>query len=468
MRFPSLRSRLLFFILLPLSFVAGLIVLWLFYSETDRAEETFDRGLLSAALAISRDVAISDGDALSPNTRQLLNNTSGGELFYHVYAPDGVFVTGYSTPPVAPVSATSAKQGPIYYDARYQGRDVRALRLQYVTTVADVSGAYNVTVWQDAAVRRNFVYQLVARSVTLSALVIGAVALIVWFGVGFGLRPLLELEEAISRRTPTDLDPIKRPVPAEAKGVVTTLNSLLDRVSRRISSKDEFISNAAHQLRNPIAGVLALAEAVENAPNAESAKTRSAELLGAAQQTSRLANQLLSFERAAGSDTQNSGEILDLANLVEDTVARFQFSLEGLAVELDYSPPIKDVPVRGDPIMLREALLNLLNNSVVHGGPLMTRITLTCERSGKNAIVIVQDDGVGIPKDKHAAVMMRFAQADDGPGSGLGLAIASRVLAQCSGRLTILDSRSGTKILMELPLTFAHDPADGGLTEDSL
>lgn len=453
MTFPSLRSRLLFFILVPLLVVAVMLVLWQFYSETERAEDTFDRRLLSAALAISRDVAISDGDALSPATRQLLNNTSGGELFYHVYAPDGVFVTGYATPPVAPAQNAAAEQGPVYYDARYQGRDVRALRLQYVTTVADVSGAYNVTVWQDAAVRRSFVHQLVSRSVTLSVLVISAVALIVWFGVGFGLRPLLELEEAIARRTPSDLDPIKREVPTEAKGVVTTLNSLLDRVSRRISSKDEFISNAAHQLRNPIAGVLALAEAVESAPNANSAKTRSAELLSAARQTSRLANQLLSFERAAGSDIQTAGQELNLAALVSETIARFQDLSPVTSVELVYSPPLETVPVRGDPVMLREAILNLLHNAVVHGGASMTRIQLTCDRAGDAAHVTVEDNGIGIPKEKRVEVTMRFAQAKDGPGSGLGLAIASRVLTHHSGRLRIMDAAQGAKIRMELPLS---------------
>ena len=247
MIFPSLRSRLIAIILAPLFLIAALISIWQFMSESARAEETFDSRLLSAALAISRDVAFSDGDALSPATRRLINNTSGGELFYHVYAPDGVFVTGYATPPVSPGGAVADTTEPTYYDARYQGRDVRALRFQYATTVADVSGVYNVTVWQGSAVRGTFVKDVVARSIAVSALIIASVALVVWFGVGFGLRPLLELEDAIARRTPTDLDPIKRDVPAEAKGIVVTLNALLERISRRISSKDEFISNLGQQ-----------------------------------------------------------------------------------------------------------------------------------------------------------------------------------------------------------------------------
>lgn len=452
MTFPSLRSRLLFFILLPTFLLAVFAVTWQFFSETARAEDTFDRRLLSAALAISRDVAISDGDALSPATRGLLNNTSGGELFYHVYAPDGVFVTGYATPPVAPAQITSVGADPIYYDARYQGRDVRALRIQYVTTVADVSGAYNVTVWQDASVRRSFVREVVARSVALSVLVITVVGLIVWFGVGFGLRPLIELEEAIGRRTPSDLDPIKRSVPAEAKGVVTTLNSLLERISRRISSKDEFISNAAHQLRNPIAGVLALAEAVESAPNPQAAKTRSEDLLKAARQASRLANQLLSFERAAGSDLAQSAQVFDFGVLVSDTVAQFQAEQFENSAEISYMPPAESLPVSGDPVMLREAVLNLLNNAVVHGGGDMTRIHLRCEKAGDQAQLLVEDNGIGIPKDKRTEVMMRFAQANGGPGSGLGLAIAARVMAHHSGSLDILDAVRGTRIIMTLPL----------------
>ena len=237
----SLRSRLILIILTPLLLIALVAGAWQFRNATLSAQNIFDRGLLSAALAISRDIAVSDGDALSPATRRLVNDTSGGELFYHVYAPDGVFVTGYSTPPVLPKSAPSDQADPFYYDARYQGRDVRVLRFQDGTTISGVSGVFNITVWQNAEVRNSFVHDVVTRSFAVILLLVISVALIVWFGVAFGLRPLLELEKAIAKRTPTELEPIRRPVPIEARGLVATLNELLDRVSRRISSKDEFI-----------------------------------------------------------------------------------------------------------------------------------------------------------------------------------------------------------------------------------
>ncbi|MFT7310262.1 MAG: two-component system sensor histidine kinase TctE, partial [Paracoccaceae bacterium] len=80
MRPNSLRARLIIIILTPLLVLSLIAAAWQFRTTTTRAENIFDRGLLSAALAISRDVAVSDGDALSPSTRRLVNDTSGGIL----------------------------------------------------------------------------------------------------------------------------------------------------------------------------------------------------------------------------------------------------------------------------------------------------------------------------------------------------------------------------------------------------
>lgn len=452
MRPASLRSRLIVIILTPLLFIAAIAGAWQFTNATQRAEDIFDRGLLSAALAISRDVAVSDGDALSPSTRALVNNTSGGELFYHVYAPDGVFVTGYATPPVLPQSASENLEEPFYYDSRYQDRDVRVLRFQDVTTVSDIAGVFNITVWQNADVRHIFVRDVAARSYAVIALLVASVALVVWFGVGVGLKPLLDLEDAIARRTPTELEPIRRDVPVEAKGLVTTLNALLDRVSRRISSKDEFISNAAHQMRNPVAGVLALAEAVQNAPNPRAAKKRSAELVQAARQASDLTNQLLSFERAAGTDLSESGQTINLNELVRLVSDRFEQKISDHQIRVKTEVPDEALKIHGDPVMIEEALLNLLNNAVVHGGPQISTISVDLTREQEKAVLVVVDDGVGIPDDKHILALSRFSQADGGPGTGLGLPISSRVMSNHGGSLNIMRIASGTAIQLTFPL----------------
>lgn len=448
----SLRSRLIVIILLPLLVVSLVAGTWQFRTTTARAENIFDRGLLSAALAISRDVAISGGDALSPETRSLVNDTSGGELFYHVFAPDGVFVTGYSTPPVPPNLGTVHTAEPLYYDAVYQQGDVRVLRFQDVTTVDGVSGTFNITVWQSADVRRSFVREVVSRSFAVIALLVACVALIVWFGIRLGLRPLLELEQAIARRSSTDLEPIRRSVPLETEGLVRTLNRLFDQVSRRISSKDEFISNAAHQLRNPIAGVLALAEAVQSAPNEDAAKRRSSELLQAARETSRLANQLLSFERARGADVSATGERLDICALGADVVESVLERAEDRDIELSFVRPDWPIMVFGDRVMLKEAVLNLLTNALVHGGERLRHITLTMEASTQNAVITVEDDGVGIPAHKHDQAKSRFGQAGSASGSGLGLPISNKVAENHGGSLEVGTPREGALVRITLPI----------------
>lgn len=452
MRPNSLRTRLIIIILTPLLVLSLIAAVWQFHTTTTRAENIFDRGLLSAALAISRDVAVSDGDAISPSTRRLINDTSGGTLFYHVYAPDGVFVTGYSTPPALPKNAPNTLVDPFFYDGRYQEEDVRVLRFQDVTVVSGVAGVFNITVWQNADVRSSFVRDVLSRSFAIIALLVISVAVVVWFGVRLGLRPLLDLEHAIAKRTPSELEPIRRFVPVETQGLVTTLNHLLDRVSRRISSKDEFISNAAHQLRNPVAGVLALAEAVESAPNAQAAKARSAELVQAAREASDLTNKLLSFERASETDIRTTGVPTDFNALIRNVSDSFSAQNQTRNIALSHALPSTDVTIHADETMLREALLNILTNAVVHGGPEVSKIEMNLSVDGQNAILTLTDDGRGIPPDRHVEAISRFSQAGGGPGSGLGLPIAAKVMQNHGGQLEILDCTSGASISVSLPL----------------
>ena len=452
MKVQSLRARLILIILSPLLLISIAAATWQFRNTALRAEEIFDRGLLSAALAISRDVVVSGGDALSPETRDLISDTSGGELFYHIFAPDGVFVTGYATPPVPPTLGAVEQPQTLYYDAVYQNRDVRVLRFLDAATVDGVTGLFTVTVWQDMRVRNGFIRDVVIRAFGVIALLVFSVAFVVWFGVGLGLRPLLDLQDAISRRTPSELEPIRRDVPIEAKGIVSTLNSLLDRVSRRISSKDEFISNAAHQLRNPIAGVLALAEAVENAPSNAEAKRRSAELVVAARDATHLTNQLLSFERAKGSDIAHGGTVLDLNALVETVIARFEKQNPDANVVVSRNIEDRRRKIWGDELMLQEALLNLLSNSIAHGGPSVSKISVSMSTSDSKAVLEIVDDGVGISPEDQLLALGRFSQAGTGPGSGLGLPIAARVMENHSGVLTIEHSKTGAALRISLPL----------------
>lgn len=437
----SLRLRLVLIILGPLVLITLLIGAWAVTDSQNRAAERFDRSLLSAALAISRDVAVSGGDALSAETSALLRDTSGGPVFYHVFAPDGVFVTGYATPPVPPGRAARGTAQQIYFDGVYQGNPVRVLRFVDAMQIDGLTGNFTFTVWQDTSLRSAIVRDLSWRTFQVMATLVIAVVLVVWFGVRFGLRPLLDLERAIGRRSSDDLDPIKRRVPVEAQGIVQRLNLLFGQVSQALETKDAFISNAAHQLRNPIAGVVAMAEAVRSARTFEDMKTRTEELAIAARHAGDLANKLLTLERAASGTDRRHEDVADLRGVVTEAARRMEARAAARDVTLTLSLPETPVALRCDGTMVHEAATNLIDNALTHAGPDLTRIDIALSEGPEWVTLTVSDDGAGIDPNLIDKMKERFAQADRSTGSGLGLAIAEAVAKRHGGALEI---RNGT------------------------
>ncbi|MEL7116590.1 MAG: sensor histidine kinase, partial [Pseudomonadota bacterium] len=437
-------------ILLPLLCVAVLVGLWQLNNAQRTATDVFDRSLLSAALAVVNDVAISDGDALSARTRDILADPSGGQVFYHVYAPDGVIVAGYATPPVGIPSVTDNATEPTYFDATYLGRDVSGVRLQRVTEVEGFSGIFTTTVWQDRAVREAFVRDLILRSAVTILALIASLALIVWFGVRVGLRPLTDLESAIAARSSDELTAIQRSVPTEVAGIVRVLNRLFAQVSRSMTAQAEFISNAAHQLRNPIAGVLSMAEAVDRAPTPEEAQRRSKDLLIAARETADLSQKLLLLERAKTISPSAAQEQFDLGVALPDWVTAFAAGVpDHVAVRFEGD----DVgQLKCDPIMLREALRNLLDNALRHGGPQLASILVSATRTADEITLTVADDGIGIAPDALPAVRERFRQVAPTSVSGLGVSIVDAVVQGHGGRLDLIPQPVGLVAEIHLPL----------------
>lgn len=446
----SLRARLTLVILGPLIVIAILVGAWAYLDAQSNAAERFDRSLLSTALAISRDTAVTGGDALSEETRDLLRDTSGGAVFYHVYAPDGVFVTGYATPPVPPDQvAPDATQ--TYYDAIYQGAPVRALRFSQSTSIDGLTGLFTFTVWQRTAVRDGFVRTRTGPVFLIIASMIGALAIIVWFGVARGLGPLTDLEDAIARRSVSDLSPIKRRIPPEVTGIVGRFNDLVGELSRTLAAKNAFISDAAHQLRNPIAGVQSLAESVNNAKTLDAAKTRSVDLIAAARDAGQLANNLLTLERAQAKLPQTNAKTFDASRILQEISdksavrareqgIRFQATLDGQSIWLI-----------GDPVMFEQAILNIINNAMVHGGPSLSRIDLVSRAVSSCFEVSVSDDGKGIAPEDFGNALGRFSQVGPSAGSGLGLPIAAAVAEAFGGGVELGHKDGNFAVLLTLP-----------------
>jgi two-component system, OmpR family, sensor histidine kinase TctE len=448
----SLRLRLFMIILLPLLIIATAVGYWRIIEARETAEDLYDRNLVFTAVAVARDMALLDGDAISPDTQVLLSDAAGGPIRYHIYAPDGVFVTGYAMPPVPRSPVPTLDQPFVHFDALYKGGDVRVLRLWTESQISGLSGTFTITVWQDQAIRQRFVRDLALRALTVIAALITTVAIVVWFGVNLGLKPLLDLEEAISRRTPKDLTPIQRKVPPETRGIVRGLNRLIGQLRETIDAQNDFISDAAHQLRNPIAGIRALGESILTASSLEVAKSRATELAGAAHHASDLANRLLTLERIRLENFQDNSSIVQLDRLISSVVSDFQSDAAQKNVGLSFESTDVHLKVPGDEVMLREALTNLLDNALVHGGETLSTLTVTLAAKGNNAVVQIFDDGVGLDPSDVPKAMARFGQVKTGEGSGLGLPIAEAVAQRHGGELRVFTHDQGFTVQVALPL----------------
>ncbi|MES0827454.1 sensor histidine kinase [Ruegeria sp. SCP11] len=451
-RHGSLRLRLFILILTPLVLLAILLGYWRYTVAQQTAQELFDDSLLSAGLAISRDVAISEGDALSPTTRSLIRDASGGEIFYHVTGPGGIYVTGYAYPPA---SANPSKQDayqPQFFEAVYRDEPVRVLKMTERITLDNLVGDATVTAWQRIADRNAFANELSIRAAILMGILLTTLAIVVWFGVARGLRPLLDLQDAIDQRSPDDLGEIKRPVPFEVRGIVQTLNRLFGQVEQSINAHQVFISEAAHQLRNPAAAVQSMAEALRDAQTDSDRDKRIVELVAAAKNSATVAEQLLSLERLRLPTHQDQMETIDFRSVVEEACAEMGVHILAKGIEFEVTMPDSPIMVAGDRVFLTEAIKNLLDNSMKHGGTELTKILVVLQRDRDTARLSVADDGVGLSPDQSDAAFSRFSQLEPSEGSGLGLSIVSAVAQRHGGQVSINRAVQGASLTLELPV----------------
>jgi two-component system sensor histidine kinase TctE len=234
---------------------------------------------------------------------------------------------------------------------------------------------------------------------------------------------------------------------------VQRLNVLFEQVEATIQAQASFVSNAAHQLRNPIAGVLAMAEAVRRAPTPEDTRARAGELLTSAWQVRDLANRLLTLERASAAG--QARERVDLGALLLEIARDQQARAVAQAVELVLDLGPAQAVVMADRLMLREAVLNLIDNALRHGGANLRHINIGLAVMDGHAQLSVRDDGRGLSPDEVPLALARFGQVGTTEGSGLGLSITAAVVATHGGQLDIAPSaasRAGLQVTMRLPL----------------
>lgn len=454
----SLRLRLFVLIILPLVAVALMAGAVRYWQAQTMSQALYDNALKVVAHVVAREVIITQGDVVSDALLDSLVGVLGDPIFYNVSAADGRILAGYTDMPDDIIPADLRSGEPHFFDFTYNNTPVRAVALREFIADPFFDGWTTVLVWQTTGQRRALSIVILQQALGILALVLVTAAAAVWIGIAQGLRPLIDLREAIALRSPSELNPIRRVVPNEVRPLVGTMNSLFARLQAELQRRNTFIANAAHQIRNPVAAIRAQAEAALSSRDETQRQARLHDLHEAACDLSRLSQQLLSLETADHSTNMDAEEI-DFSRLVADMARKFAPAALQQGIDINLDAPDKALPVRGNAILLREAVENLLDNALRYGAVNGGELKLTLTRQDQQITLMVEDEGPGIPVAASEQVFERFLRLPQpdrkdaaGSGCGLGLAIVRSIANAHGGSAYLGRKDKGCRVFLCLPL----------------
>ncbi|SAL23991.1 sensor histidine kinase [Caballeronia humi] len=452
---PNLRRQVSLWLLLPLVALLALDAWLTYHRAMSAAHVAFDRSLSFSLKSIREGTRLQNGQIevdLPYLALEMFESDVGGKIYYLIREDGGRAVTGYGDLPLPPRRDTPEPYQTRFYDATYRGQELRmaALRLP----VHDVPTAQTRVAWimigETIEPRQALAREILIGSLTQEAMLIVLALAIVWLGVGRGLRPLNRLSATVAARADDDPAPLDEAgLPREMKPLVESINQYIARLRRMQESRRRFFTDAAHQLKTPLAVIQAESELALRETKDERASLHLKRLNGAVRQAGKGVQQLLSLSRLDA----DSGHRVKLGTLPLDKVAR--------SVTLDWSPVARarnidlgfeqegSVEVVGQRDLLSELCGNLIDNAIRYAGD-GSVITVRVAKTSEGALLQVIDDGPGIAPQERDAVFERFyrsAATSSVEGSGLGLAIVREIARVHHARVTLDDAPGGGLIV---------------------
>ncbi|EKT4069167.1 TPA: sensor histidine kinase [Stenotrophomonas maltophilia] len=442
-RVHSLRGLLLRRLWLPLLVLLLCSAVGSFALARFYAGQVYDRWLLDSAMSLSELVTVQDGRAsieITPAVSRMFSWDTADEVHGEVVDAEGGRLYG-DLPEALPRPSIAAgnDDDAIYYDARVRGQPVRMVE---VVVSAGPGHDIRLRVAETLRKRHRLERKLLLTSVPFQAAILALAAWLAWSGTGAAARHANLVARKLASPRPDPLAPLDpaQEAPRELWPAVEAYNALLQRLDAMQDAQRRFVSNAAHQLRTPLAAMQVELESSLRQHDPQAQQLALSGTLAGLARLQHLVNQLLMLSRSE--DPHGSAlplQPVDLAALARGVVERYADRALAAGVDLGYEGPDDGVQVQGDPQLLREALGNLLDNALRYGA-VPGVITLGVRQEAEGVQAWVDDDGAGIAEAERTRVTERFYRASsEGDGCGLGLAIVAEI-AQRHGATLMIDT----------------------------
>jgi len=417
------------------------------------AESTQDDILSASATAIADSLRSEDGGVmldLPYSALSMLGTLSEDRVFYRVYTNDAT-LTGYDDLPLP--NRTPRRGEPVFATFDFRGDEVRAVSV--VRAVGSANALRNVIV---TVAQTRLGLESTSRTITATATAVGAGFFLVATGLSLwaasaALAPIERLTSAVARRGPYDLRPVTAETPTELVPLVDALNSFMARLRASLSRTEDFIAEAAHRVRTPLATVRAQAEVTHRKLNKPEHRLAIREMIRAIDESSRSAGQMLDHAMVKFRTDTLAGDDLDMRALIAEVCDRLGATADLKDIDIRRELPDMPVPVSGDGILLQAALQNLLDNAIKYS-PDDTEIVVRLEQ-GEELRVSITDAGRGFGDADLTRIKTRYTRGTNVGnivGSGLGLTIAEEVARAHGGQLEIKSNQNGAGACVSLVL----------------
>lgn len=452
----SLRAELLAWLLLPLAAVVAFNG-WSLHRDAMRTADLItDRTLLASARVIAEQVKEADGRVealIPPSALEMFASPERDKVIYRVLSPSGELIAGF--PDVVAPPAQPRGLEPAYYEGTFRTEAMRAVALaQPVISKVDGGNAL-VIVATTLHGRDRLVDEIWQTSLRDQLLLVGIAALLTLFGLHRGLAPLLRLRDELRSRDPESLKALDRNrVQGEIRPVIDALNHALDRVQAYIALQRRFVADASHQLRTPLAVLKTQVAMARRDDDPQSRYEALAAIDGSVDSMARLVNQLLTLARAEPGGAALRKDVLDFNEVTRTALESLAGIAFDRAIDLSFEAAPAALPVRGHVTLLRELVLNLVENALRHI-PQGSAVAVKLEQGEAGLLLVVADNGPGIPEADRERVFQRFHRLAPATveGTGLGLAIVREIVTAHDGTIALMETQPppGLRVEVRLP-----------------
>lgn len=451
---PSIR-RQLSVMTVGLLLVLAATSYWLANIYGQRAARlSYDRLMAGAALQITESIGMQDGEVvvdLPQSAFATLALAPDDRVFYAIHILGGELVTGYpGLPKFDPLKGEiSDLEGrgefPLrFFNANYSDEPMRFMTLSRVLNDVGVTLEVQLQIGQTLRARNALSADISLRALQFVAFFFLFALVLIMFGIWMLLRPLSQLNKALSERSPVDLSALEVPVPLEVEPLLQTINHFMAQLATTLDRLKRFTGEAAHQIRTPLAGLKSQAQNALEEQEPERRQEQLKRVVECSDLLSSTVSQMLNQAKLAHRFQSELFSVIRLDTLVKEVCRDVAVAALRREVEVAYLSSAQII-VDGDGFALKQMIRNILENAIKYSprGGLVAVDFIAAAKGGNDAILRVSDSGPGIPAEERSQVFEQFYRSPNNlrSGSGLGLAIAREVAVHHRARLELKDNQ---------------------------